>query len=327
MTLVRFSMKRVARMVATIVVLVPLTFLLFRAVPGDPSAAVVGPDLDPSVAATLRELYGVDQPIGVQFIRYVANLARGDLGISFQYKRPVADILLNKLFNTVVLAVPAIVLALLLGSALGAVAAATSRGRVTDAVLRNAALVGRATPVFWTATLALLIFSYRLNWVPSIGMTTPGEGAANTGLRVFASPDFWWHLALPLLIMTLYFMPEPLLTMRTSMADVLREDFIALGRAQGLSPARIVYRHAARNALLPVVTLMPALTGAIIGGQLIIETIFSWPGMGRAMVDAVNNFDYPMMQGVFLLTAVMAVGVNGVIDVLYAYLDPRVRLA
>ncbi|MCW2879651.1 MAG: Oligopeptide transport system permease protein OppB [Sphaerisporangium sp.] len=327
MTLLRFSMRRVGRMVATIVILVPLTFMLFRAVPGDPSAAVVGPDLDPSIAALLRERYGVDQPIGVQFIRYVANLARGDLGISFHYKQSVGDILLNKLFNTAVLAVPAIVLALVLGSALGAVAAATSRRGVTDAVLRNGAFVGRATPIFWTATLALLLFSYRLNWVPSIGMTTPGKGVVNAGLGMFASPDFWWHLALPLLVMTLYFMPEPLLTMRTSMADVLREDFIALGRAQGLSPARIIYRHAARNALLPVVTLMPALTGTIIGGQVIVETIFSWPGMGRAIVDAVNNFDYPMMQGVFLLTAVMAVVVNGVIDVLYAYLDPRVRLA
>lgn len=327
MALLRFSLQRVLQMVATIVVIVPLTFMLFRAVPGDPSAAVVGPDLDPSVAATLRERYGVDQPLAVQFTRYVANVARGDLGVSFQYKQPVSDILLDKLFNTVLLVVPAIVLALVLGSLLGAVAAATSRRRFLDAALRNGAFVAKASPIFWTATLALLLFSYRLNWVPSIGMTTPGAGTGDSGLALFALPDFWWHLALPLVVMTVYFMPEPLLTMRTAMADVLHEDFIALGRAQGLSPARIIYRHAARNALLPVVTLMPALTGVIIGGQVIVETIFSWPGMGRAIVDAVNNFDYPMMQGVFLLTAVMAVVVNGVIDVLYAYLDPRVRLA
>ncbi|MEU6717488.1 ABC transporter permease [Nonomuraea sp. NPDC046802] len=325
MALLHFTARRIAQMVVTIVIIVPLTFLLFRAVPGDPGAAVIGPDLDPSVAETLRERYGLDEPLAVQFTRYLGGLVQGDLGMSFQYKQPVGDILLGKLVNTAVLVVPAITLALVLGTALGALAA--RRRGLLDALLRNGAFVAKASPVFWTATLGLLLFSYRLEWLPSIGMSTPGQGAAGAGPALFASPDFWWHLILPLAVMTLYLVPEPMLTMRTAMAEIMHEDFIALGRAQGMSTARSTYLHAARNAMLPVVSLMPALTGVIIGGQVIIETIFSWPGMGRTIVDAVNTFDYPMMQGVFLLTALMAVAVNAVIDVLYAYLDPRVRLS
>jgi ABC-type dipeptide/oligopeptide/nickel transport system permease component len=326
MSLVKYAAGRVVQMIVTLAVIVPLTFLLFRAVPGDPSAAVIGPDLDPSVAADLRQRYGIDQPVVVQFLKYVGNLVQGDLGLSFEYKEPVRDILLNRLFNTSVLVVPAIVLALFAGTALGAVAGARRRGSRLDGLLRNGAFLTKSSPVFWGAAMALLVFSYQLGWAPAIGMRSPGQATGADGLALVFSTDFLHHLVLPLLVMTVFLMPEPLLTMRTAMKDVLHEDFVELGRAAGLSRPRIVYRHAARNALLPVVTLMPALTGVIIGGQVIIETVFSWPGMGRAIVEAVNNFDYPVMQGVFLITAAVAIVVNAVIDVVYAYLDPRVRL-
>ncbi|MQA80265.1 MAG: ABC transporter permease subunit [Streptosporangiales bacterium] len=326
MALLRYALGRGVQMLVTLAVVVPLTFALFRAVPGDPSAAVVGPNLDPSVAAELRRRYGVDEPLAVQFLKFAGRLLQGDLGMSFQYKQPVGEILADRLVNTVLLVVPAIVLALVIGTALG-VLAGTSRHPLLVGVVRNAAFVAKASPIFWVATLALLLFSYRLNLVPAIGMRTPGLAGDAEGLAAVFSTDFLHHLALPLVVMTVYFIPEPLLTMRTAMREVLHEDFIELGRATGLSRLRIVYRHAARNALLPVVTLMPALTGVIIGGQVIVETVFSWPGMGRAIVEAVNNFDYPMMQGVFLMTAVLAIVVNTVIDIAYAYLDPRVRLA
>ncbi|WP_026257294.1 ABC transporter permease [Actinopolymorpha alba] len=325
MALARYALSRLALMAATIAVLVPLTFLLFRAVPGDPSAAVIGPNLDPAVQGVLRERYGVDEPLAIQLVKYLGRLAHGDLGMSFQYKRPVSEILAGKLFNTGVLVVPAIVLALLLGTAIGALTAA-SRRSLLDRVVRNAAFTVKASPIFWTASLAVLLFSLRLDWLPSVGMRTPGQGDAGSGLAAIWSTDFLWHLALPLAIMTLFFMPEPLLTMRTAMKENLHEDFIELAQAQGLRRRRVIYWHAARNALLPVVTLMPALTGVLIGGQVIVETVFSWPGMGREIVNAVNTYDYPMMQGVFLLTGLLAVTVNTVVDILYAYLDPRVRL-
>ncbi|MEQ4209408.1 ABC transporter permease [Actinopolymorpha sp. B17G11] len=325
MALARYALSRLALMAVTIAVLVPATFLLFRAVPGDPSAAVIGPNLDPSVQDVLRERYGVDEPVAAQLVKYVGRLARADLGVSFQYKQPVAEILTGKLFNTAVLVVPAIVFALLLGTAIGALIAASRHGWI-DRLVRNFAFSVKAAPIFWTASLAVLLFSLHLGWLPSVGMRTPGQGGA-TGLAAVMSTDFLWHLALPLAVMTLFFMPEPLLTMRTAMKENLHEDFIELARAQGLSKRSIIYRHAARNALLPVVTLMPALTGVLIGGQVIVETVFSWPGMGREIVNAVNTYDYPMMQGVFLLTGLLAVTVNTTVDILYAYLDPRVRLA
>lgn len=326
MALLKYSAGRIGQMILTLAVIVPLTFILFRAVPGDPSTAVVGPDLDPALAETLRDRYGVDEPLYVQFAKFVGALLHGDLGYSFQYKEPVFDLLAQQLFNTAVLVVPAILLALTLGIVLGSLAGAARAGSKVDAVFRNGAFLAKSAPIFWTATMALTLLSYQLNWVPSIGMRTPGAGEAESGLGSILSADFLWHLALPLTVMTVFFLPEPLLTMRTAMKEVLHEDFIELGRAKGISRSRNIYRHAARNALLPVITLMPALTSVLIGGQVIVETIFSWPGIGRAIIEAVNNFDYPMMQGAFLVAAIMAITVNVVVDVLYAYLDPRVRL-
>lgn len=321
--LARFLLSRLLQMLVTLAVLVPLTFLLFRAVPGDPADAVVGPDMDPAVADRLREQYGLDQPLPQQFLSYCQALLRGDLGLSFQYKVPVVDVLGDRLVNTAVLVVPAVLLAVVLGVGLGAFAATSSRR--FDEGVRTTAFVIKASPIFWVSTLALTLFGLTLGWAPSLGMFSPGEGG--DGAARFLSLDFLHHLALPLTILVLYYLVEPTLTMRTSMKEVLDQEFIELGRAQGLPRRRIVYRHGARNAALPVVTLAPALVDNIIGGQVIVETVFSWPGMGRGVVEAVNNYDYPMMQGIFLLTAVTVILVNAVIDVAYAYLDPRVRLA
>ncbi|TCN40756.1 peptide/nickel transport system permease protein [Kribbella orskensis] len=319
--LFRFGFVRIGQSVLTLAVLVPATFLLFRAVPGDPAAAVIGPDVDPAVAEQLRQRYGLDDPLPMQFQSYCQALLHGDLGMSFQYKVPVTDVLGEALINTAVLVVPAIILAVLIGVWLGAFAA-TSRPRV-DGGLRTSAFVVKASPVFWVSTLALMLFGLILGLVPSIGMFSPGRADGGT----FWSWDFLHHLLLPLSILVMYYLVEPMLTMRTAMNDVLGQEFIAHGKAQGLAASRIIYRHGARNAMLPVVTLAPTLVDNVIGGQVIVETVFSWPGMGRAVVEAVNNFDYPVMQGVFLLTAVTVVAVNATVDVMYAYLDPRVRLA
>jgi peptide/nickel transport system permease protein len=218
--------------------------------------------------------------------------------------------------------VPAILLAVLIGVGLGAFSA-TSHPRF-DGFVGTSAFVIKSAPIFWVSTLALLLFAFTWQLVPSIGMVSPWGDA--DGFSRFLSLDFLHHLVLPLSILVLYYLVEPMLTMPASMKEVLGQEFIQMGRAQGLSRRSIVYLHGARNATLPVVTLAPALADNVIGGQVIVETVFSWPGMGRAVVEAVNNFDYPMMQGIFLITAVTVVVVNTVIDVAYAYLDPRVRL-
>lgn len=323
--LIRFLVGRLAQMVITLAVLLPAIFLLFRLVPGDPAAAVVGPDVDPSVAASLREQYGLDQPLWEQFLRWLAQLAHGDLGMSFQYQAPVTGLLADRLLNTVVLVVPALVIGVVLGTLLGAVSAAS--GPRFDHAVRTSAYLIKASPSFWIATMALLLFSFQLGWVPSIGMQDQSIADSASGLGRFFSVDFLHHLILPLLILATYYLVEPALTMRAAMKETLDKEFIALGKAQGLSRRRVVLRHGARNGLLPVVSLAPAMVDNVIGGQIITETVFSWPGMGRAVVEAVDNFDYPMMQGIFLLMAVTIVLVNAVVDVLYAYLDPRVRLS
>lgn len=320
--LLRFVLRRLFQVAITLVFLVPLTFFLFRAVPGDPATAIVGPDVDPAVAEQLRERYGLDESLWQQFWSYVSALAHGDLGTSFQYKVPVTDLLADRLLYTMALVVPALILAVVAGVALGAIAA-SSRPRVDD-TLRTGVFAIKAAPIFWVSTLALILFSFKLEWVPSIGMFGAGSDG---GFGRFFTLDFLHHLILPMSILVLYYLVEPMLTMRTTMKDVLSQEFITHEKAQGLRRSRILYRHGARNAALPVVSLAPTLVDNVIGGQIIVETVFSWPGMGRAVVDAVHNYDYPMMQGIFLLTAVAVVLINAAIDVIYAYLDPRVRLS
>ena len=320
--LLAFLLVRAWRMTVTLAILLPITFFLFRAVPGDAASAVIGPDVDPEAASRLREQYGLDKPLLDQFLAYCGSLLHGDLGVSFQYKVPVTDLLAERLLNTAVLVVPALLLAVTIGVTVGAFSA-TSHRRL-DGFVGTTGFVIKSAPVFWVSTLALMMFAFTWELVPSIGMTSPGNHPE--GLARFLSLDFVHHLVLPLSILVLYYLVEPMLTMRAAMKEILGQEFIQMGRAQGLRRRSIVYRHGARNATLPVVTLAPTLADNVIGGQVIVETVFSWPGMGRAVVDAVNNFDYPMMQGIFLITAGTIVVVNATIDVLYAYLDPRVRL-
>jgi ABC-type dipeptide/oligopeptide/nickel transport system permease component len=280
--------------------------------------------VDPSVADSLREKYGLNESLGTQFLSWSWQVLQGDLGVSFQYGVPVTDLLANRLINTAVLVLPALVLGVGVGILAGALSAA--RGGRVDRIVRTTAYATKASPSFWVATMALLLFSYKLGWFPSIGMVSQSQ-TLEVGLTRFLTIDFLHHLVLPMLILAVYYSVEPLLTMRSAMTEILQQEFIELGHAQGLRRSRVILHHAARNGLLPVVSLAPVLIETVIGGQIITETVFSWPGMGRAVVEAVDNFDYPVMQGAFLLMAVSVVVVNTLVDVLYAYLDPRVRLS
>lgn len=320
---VRFIAMRLGRMVVTIAMIIPLTFLLFRAVPGDPASAVIGPDIDPSVAESLRERFSLDEPLPEQLTSYIAQVATGDLGYSFQYSMPVTDVIADRLVNTAVLVGPALALASLLGVLGGAAAGLRQRSRL-DTLIRSSGYLIKSAPAFWVATMAVGVLGYSLGWVPTVGMHHPGALAADASMwSRFASLDFLAHLALPLAILSLHYTVEPLLTMRVSMIGTLHEEYMSTFRAMGL-PRSNIRKHAIHNAILPVVTLAPSAMDNIIGGSIIIETVFSWPGMGRGIIDAVNSFDYPMMQGIFLLTAIVVVVGNAVVDIAYGYLDPRV---
>jgi ABC-type dipeptide/oligopeptide/nickel transport system permease component len=320
----RYLVKRLGVMLFTLLVVVTVTFFLFRAVPGDPALVLIGPELEASAADSIRESFGLDQSLWTQYRSYLVNAAQGDMGVSFRYGLPVSTVLGVKLVNTIVLVLPAMLIAYALGSLLGSFAAARPNSRV-DRLIIQTFLTIKSAPSFWVATMAMVLLSLKLGITPSGGMATPGAARLD-GIERFLSGDFLSHLVLPLFILAVIFSVEPLLTMRTSMGEILDEDFIEFGHAKGLSRSRITIRHAARNSLLPMVSLLPSIAGHLIGGSVIIEIVFSWPGMGREIVDAVNRFDYPMMQGTFMAIAALAIVVNALADILYTYLDPRVRL-
>ncbi|NED96378.1 ABC transporter permease [Phytoactinopolyspora alkaliphila] len=324
MNLLNYAVKRLGFMLATLLGVVTFTFVLVRAA-GDPDQVMIGPDLDPSVRETLREAYGLDESLFTQYVKFIGNAATGDLGTSFQYRAPVADVLGEKLVNTLLLLLPALALGMGLGMVLGVLAGAFW-GRPLDAVITRFALLVRAAPLFWVATLVLLLFSYTLGWFPSGGMFDPGSGAGESFTARVLSLEFLRRLVLPLGVTVLLIMVWPLLTMRTAMLDVMKQDFMQVLEAAGMSRTRILFRHGARNALLPVVSLMPSMIGFLVGGQVVVETVFSWPGMGRELVASVDAFDYPVLQGGFLLTATVVIVVGVLADIAYAYLDPRVRL-
>lgn len=323
-TLVRYVIGRVTQGLMTLGVLLPSVFLLFRLAPGDAADAVVGPDVDPVIAESLRRKYGLDQPIFVQFALWMKGLIHGDLGTSFQYQRPVRDVLVDRLVNTLALVIPACTLAITVAIVVGAVAGA-SRGW-KDRAITNACYAIKSSPSFWVGTMAVLLFSYKLGWFPSIGMGGGAGVEQGSNLSRFLTLDYLHHLAMPMVILACYVMVEPLLTTRSGVKEIMTSDFMALAAAQGSSVQRAVRTHGIKNALLPVISLSPLLIESMIGGQIIIETVFSWPGMGRAIVVAVDNADYPMMQAVFLLTAIAVIVTNTLVDIGYAYIDPRVRL-
>jgi peptide/nickel transport system permease protein len=319
-----FIVKRMLLMLLTLFVLVTLVFIMFRVMPGNPASLVVSPALEPEAREALLHQFGLDKPIHVQYWLYVKNLARGDMGHSFRYRRPVVEVLRPRFTNTVVLIGPATLFALILGVLVGGLTASRRAGKL-DTIGTVTSLALKSLPTFWTSIMALIVFAYRLKWVPSAGLRTPGY-TFDSALEKFLNLDFLHHLVLPLIILTLHFLAEPLLTMRNSMLEVQGEDFVEMARAKGIGERRVIYNHWVRNALLPVVSIVPMMVGHIIGGQVLVETVFSWPGLGREIVHAVNVHDYPLAQASFLMIATVVIGLNFLADITYAFLDPRVRL-
>jgi len=319
----KFLITRILYMILTLFIFVTLCFFLFRMLPGDPTALVISPILMPEAQAALKAQFGLDKPLHIQYYLYFKNLLKGDLGISFIYRTPVINIIKGKILNTLILMGLGMLLCLIIGI-LGGTVMAWLRGSKLDTGAIIFSLAFRSTPEFWSGMLILLVFGYKLEWFPVGRMHTPGFEAFGFWDQYF-NVDFLKHLILPLTTLTLYYLASPLLVMRNSMLEVLHTDFVELAIAKGLHPLRVMYQHAARNALLPVVTLISLMVGYAVGGQVLLETIFSWPGMGKEMVDAVNSNDYPMAQGAFLFLGATVISMNLLADVLYCYLDPRIQ--
>ncbi len=322
MNLAGFAFRKALAAIITIVAILCVNFLIFRIAPGDPVRMMFkDPRVSAKALALQRQKFGLDKPLTGQFISYVNQLAHGDLGISFWQRRPVTEVIAERIPATLALVITALIIAVLLGVALGAIAGWKS-GTKLDTFILSASLTLYSIPTFALGIILLLVFAYSLSLFPLGGIVTPASGYE--GMAYIR--DVAWHMLLPCFSIILWYIGEYVLLTRSSMMDVMGQDYIATARGKGLKESRILISHALRNALLPVVTLTGINVGFAIAGVIEAETVFSWPGVGRLVYDAVLKRDYPLLQGVFLVFAVSVVLANLVIDLIYGFIDPRIKV-
>lgn len=323
MNLWRYIASRLAQTVVTLLAVLTLMWGMFRLLPGDPTTVFLGSgELPPDALAALRHSWGLDAPLYQQYLDYLRNLLTGELGVSFYYRRPVLDVLLPMLWNTVMLMGITLVLATVIGVVVGAYLG-WKRGQRIETIGSLLVLVPRSLPVFWIGIMLAMIFSYWLAWFPIGGLRTPAF-IPETPVQNLPGYDVAQHMFLPVLTSVIYFVSDPLMIMRTSMLEVTEEDFIMFARARGLRE-RSVRKMARRNAIGPVLTYLAIMVSFAFGGQVLIEVLFSWPGMGSLMVNSVAQRDYPVAQAAFFLMAVITILLNLAVDVLYVFIDPRVH--
>lgn len=306
-------------------VIVTLLFLLFRLAPGNPLVAYIDPTFTGEQQEALMRRFGLDQPLPVQYAVYLGNLLQGDLGDSFFQRAPVTQIVMDVLPNTLYLTFTSLFLAYLIG-VVGGIVLAWRRGTRLEEAGVVFTLMSRSAPEFWVGMILLALFAFQLQWFPSSGASSPGV-IFESELDKLTSLDFWRHMILPATTLAIYLHGLPLLLMRSNMLEIMQDDFVTMGRLIGYSEWRLMVKSVARNALLPVVTAMALGIGYSIGGNVVIENVFGWPGLGRTLVRAVSANDYPLAQGAFFFIAVIMVFMNFVADLLYGLLDPRVGSA
>jgi ABC-type dipeptide/oligopeptide/nickel transport system permease component len=299
----------IRRLLLTIPVVLGVSIIVFsiiRLLPGDPARAMAGVQATPEFIEQVRERYGLDEPLHVQYGRFIGGLFTGDLGTSTFSRRPVTTEIGERFPRTLLLASVSLFIATVVGVSAGIVSA-TRRNSVFDNASMFVALVGVAAPVFWLALMLQLLFSVYLRWLPATGM-----GGID-------------HVVLPSITLGMASAALMARITRSSMLDVLRQDFITTARSKGLAERVVIYKHALKNALIPVVTVLGLQFGILLGGAVLTETVFAWPGVGRLLVDSILRRDYPVVQGTVMLLAFLFVIINLVVDVIYAFLDPRIH--
>lgn len=313
--------KRIATTLLTFVLIATVIFFLFRQL-GDPAALFMSADMTEEQLNNIRESFGLTAPLHVQYWRYLVGIFTLDFGISIFYMEPTAPLVIERLKNSLLLTIPSIFIAYVVGIG-GGVILAWKRGEPVERAGLVTALVFRSSPRFWVGLLLLFVFSGWLNWFPSSGMIS-SSSSFDHHYELLVMPDFYRHAILPIVSMTLYLIGLPLLLMRTSMLEVIHEEFVDLVRAKGMSETGVMYRHVARNALLPVLTAFAVAIAFSFGGNVLVETVFSYPGIGRLMVNSALRNDYPVAQFSFLVMAAAVLIMNLIADLLYGVLDPRV---
>lgn len=322
-----YVIRRLLLLIPMAIGMVVVTFGLLLIIPGDPAAVLLGQDATPEAINNLRNTLGLNDPWYIRLWDYFAALLQGDMGRSIFQNQPVAEIIAGRLGATIELAVVALVLATILGLTLG-VLAAIRQGSWIDTVTMLFAQLGVSMPVYWLGLLLMLLFAVQLGWLPAIGRGVPLPEAFMAA--VTGRPQVLWnsisHIALPALALAANSAAIISRLVRASMLEVLREDFVRTAYAKGLRKGRVVVRHALRNALLPVLSVIGLRFGALLGGAVLTESIFAWPGLGQLTIAAISQRDLPLIQGIVLTFAIVFALVNLVVDLLYAAVDPRIRL-
>jgi ABC-type dipeptide/oligopeptide/nickel transport system permease component len=301
----RYLLVRVIESIVTLVVISMVVFVLARAT-GDPTTLLISDQATAQDMARLRQQLGLDQPLPVQYLVFITNAASGNLGRSMTDKGDVARLIGDRFPNSLLLGAPALVLSTAIGIVLG-VTAAVRRNTWVDKVVRVVAVLGQSMPSFWLAIMLIFVFSVLLRWLPTSGM---------------GSLD---HYVLPVAVLTFFALPLRMRLMRSSLLEILGTEYVKLARAKGLAERAVIWRHALRNALSPQLTSFGLTLAFAITGSVVIETVFAWPGLGQLAYQAMLSRDYPLIQGTVLLVAVFVLGANLLVDVLYAYVDPRIR--
>lgn len=320
----QFLFGRILKALGVVLGVIILAFFIVRLAPGDPALVIAGQSgaADAQFIAQLRAQFGLDRSLPEQLWIYISGIVQLDFGYSHRVQRTVGSLIFERLPATLLLTGAAFVFAIAMGVTLG-VLAARRVGTWADSVITVIALTCYATPLFWVGLIFILVFSIQLGWLPALGMFT--VGAELSGLA-FAL-DVGKHLILPALTLGLFFMALYARLTRASMLEVATQDFVRTARAKGLKEGPIVRRHVLRNALLPVIGFAGVQAGTLVGGSVLVETVFSWPGVGRLAFEALLARDYNLLLGVFIVTSAMAVAINLLTDVVYALVDPRIEVA
>lgn len=325
MSMSKFVARRVLEIVITLFIIATLVFVLFRIMPGDPASRIINPKMTPELKAILRERFGLGEPLWQQYLIYIRNMLHGEFGTSFYWEGDVFDILKVRLLPTLLLFTTGTLLAYALGINLGRIIAWKRGGKLEY----GSTLFGLflfTMPLFWIGLLAVWVFSFKFDLFPVGGMKTPEiwGAAVDKGILIKLG-DVAYHLFLPLTVFTMVVFAGNMLLMKNSMLETLKEDYITTARAKGLPEKVIRDHHAARNAMLPVVTALSLAMAFSFNGGVLTETVFSWPGLGRTLVEASVNYDYPLAQGAFIMLAGVVLLAVLCADILYAYLDPRIK--
>ena len=310
--MLKYTLKRLLQLIPTLLIVVLIIFVITRVVPGNPAAVMLGPQASVQDVEKLEEELGLNNSIWTQMLDYLKGLLKGDLGKSYYYNEPVVDIISERFPNTLLLSVFSMFLSLLIGIPAGVISA-TKQYSKFDYITMVLALIGISMPVFWLGLMLVLIFSVKLGWLPSVGI---GEAGFIDGLK---------HIILPGLSLAIISAGVFARFTRSSMLDIIKEDYIKTARAKGLREKIVIWKHAFKNALPPIITIIGIQFSSLLSGAILTETIFSWPGMGKLIVDSIEKRDYSLVQGGVLFVAFVYVVINLIVDISYALLNPKVR--